>query len=540
MSLLWGLGTLTVVLTMTASSLSLVLLHEVSHAKNLAGFATYVGFTFAISLLTIPAVVHMCVYLSHKAINSMLDYSLGRRVWPHASITTVASILEGIALIWLSIRWSELQNSQIATLRSWQITWTFLILARIGLLTTVHLHIKKSKRGSGLRERALTIARERSPNPQNMTQVSDSRAATLTPRPASSQGRASCLSSTTKIGSSIRSKFIKSSPHSSLDLPRPPRYDLAPADSAFDRYDVSHMEVESLPINKVGSHGFISDLETIPSPGIQNCPEMVMVPELPATPRSRTSRYKSTATPVASPTAALKDRESPPNFSRPTSKGQNRISLNAEPYVGQPKLRAGSSTERRPAGSISELIHPLFRPDSPDQPQILSSGTMVTASPLANQPITPKTLAKLRSESDLRHRTALRSRALRATSTSSTSAASWRTTPLVEPIEIVAARARSKSNPALPGAKPESRSSNESPTTPRTPLAVESSFYTQKDDEHWEKRDATELVGHVQRASRDDADLPLPSYVANAGSRTSLVAFEKRKSVKRKNSHGRI
>jgi hypothetical protein len=70
---------------------------------------------------------------------------------------------------------------------------------------------------------------------------------------------------------------------------------------------------------------------------------------------------------------------SPPNFSRPTSRDQHRPVPN---LLGL---------------SMQELIHPLFRPNSPRPPPIAIAGTMVTAAPNAGQCITPRALSGMRS-----------------------------------------------------------------------------------------------------------------------------------------------
>ncbi|OJD18777.1 hypothetical protein AJ78_01248 [Emergomyces pasteurianus Ep9510] len=64
----------------------------------------------------------------------------------------------------------------------------------------------------------------------------------------------------------------------------------------------------------------------------------------------------------------------------------------------EPLVRPKFPTRQR-AQSFEDHIHPLFRSSSPDPPPVTTRGTVVTASPVAGQTITKKTLSRIKSGS---------------------------------------------------------------------------------------------------------------------------------------------
>ena len=194
-----------------------------------------------------------------------------------------------------------------------------------------------------------------------------------TPRPKSSLRS----SSSTKIGpGSSRTKLIQDSAKSSFDLPAG---EAIPLDNGFDRWDTSsvHQEVRatlqsSPPVTRSG-------LETIPGSRPESPANALDGPFLPSSPHAATS---DTATSREWMTSSSRKASfssppsSPPNFSRPTSSQRNKAGLNS---------------------NMEELVHPLFRATSPDPVPIAAPGTTITASPLAGQSITPRTLYRMRS-----------------------------------------------------------------------------------------------------------------------------------------------
>ena len=124
-----------------------------------------------------------------------------------------------------------------------------------------------------------------------------------------------------------------------------------------------------------------SGLETIPGSRPESPADALDGPFLPESPNAIHAISSDAATaidfyPSSPPRGAT---SSPPNFSRPTSRDQHRPVPN---ILGL---------------SMEELIHPLFRPNSPRPPPIAIAGTMVTAAPNAGQSITPRTLSRMRS-----------------------------------------------------------------------------------------------------------------------------------------------
>ena len=194
-----------------------------------------------------------------------------------------------------------------------------------------------------------------------------------TPRPKSSLRS----SSSTKVGpGSSRTKLIQDSAKSSLDMAVG---EPLPLDSGFDRWDTSsvHQEVRatlqsSPPVTRSG-------LETIPGSRPESPANALDGPFLPSSPHAATSDMATAIDwmPSSSRKASFSSPpSSPPNFSRPTSSQRNKADLHS---------------------NMEELVHPLFRATSPDPAPIAAPGTMITASPLAGQPITPRTVYRMRS-----------------------------------------------------------------------------------------------------------------------------------------------
>lgn len=133
-----------------------------------------------------------------------------------------------------------------------------------------------------------------------------------------------------------------------------------------------------------------SGLETIPGSRPESPADALDGPFLPESPSAIHAISSDAATAVdffpSSPPRGT--TSSPPNFSRPTSRDQHRPVPNLLGSSGSKPVLQDSSME--------ELIHPLFRPNSPRPPPIAISGTMVTAAPNAGQAVTPQTLSRMR------------------------------------------------------------------------------------------------------------------------------------------------
>ncbi|KIW19952.1 hypothetical protein PV08_00527 [Exophiala spinifera] len=289
------------------------------------------------------------------------------------------------------------------------------------------------------------------------------------PRTPVSRGGSIAMSSATWVRpATSKTKLIRDSDRSSFDSVPFPVGEAMANKTAFDNWDTSsvHQEMRaaihsSPPVARRG-------LEPIPGSRPDSPADALDGPFLPQSPVSSSHPHAATsdtATVVAwsssprQPTSS--PPSSPPNFSRPTSSGHNKA---PPPPFHQYQT------------SMPELIHPLFRPNSPHPPPVARAGTVVTASPLADQLMTPKTLARLRSKTDL-------------------SNGHWKATPSID--------------------KSDTQSVNTSP--PGSPT-----------------------LGSPGPSIVDEADLPpiLPGFVLSAGARSSLVGYGKRKGMKqeRRNS----
>ncbi|KAJ9636083.1 uncharacterized protein PV06_01221 [Exophiala oligosperma] len=306
------------------------------------------------------------------------------------------------------------------------------------------------------------------PSTQQTNQSFGSQEATLNspPRTPVSRGGSIAMSSATRVGpSSSRTKLIRHSNRSSFDTGPFPAAEAKAIDSAFDSWDTSSVHQEMRAAIHSSPPPPRHGLEPIPGSRPDSPADALDGPFLPQSPVSSSPPHAATsdtATVVgwsSSPRQpASSPPSSPPNFSRPTSSGQNKP---PPPAFHQYK------------NSMPELIHPLFRPNSPHPPPVARAGTMVTASPLADQPMTPQTLARLRSKTDL-------------------SKGHWKAMPSID--------------------KSESETQSNSTSPPDSPT-----------------------LGSPGPSIVDDAELPpiLPGFVLSAGSRSSLVGYGKRKSVKK-------
>lgn len=345
-------------------------------------------------------------------------------------------------------------------------------------------------------------------------------------------------SSTTKA--SIRSKLGRHSAKSSLDAPALPTGDVSIISTAFDRYDTSNVDSDVRNTILSSSPSMTrSGLEPIPgsrptSPGDAYSNEAM----LPTSPKFRnqnqTTPEKAKAT--TNSRTPTPNSASPPNFSRPTSRCKHQPTMSGS----TPPVPKRSP---RPSASMTDLIHPLFRPDSPSPPQILTAGTMVTASPLANQPITPKTLSRLRSNSDLRSKPsipAIPNKPVPRTPTPSTTTGQWRVMPSIESSPPSVLRQRSKSHASMTRRPSTAGSTSVSLTNAEARDEVEPSVPLMPTTTNLDAETTT--IGSPGPSIIDEDELPpiLPGFVLSAGSRMSLVGYGKRKSVKKEKNRESI
>ena len=310
---------------------------------------------------------------------------------------------------------------------------------------------------------------------QHTNQSYDSQQLTLNSPPRTPVSRGESFtrrSSSTKVGpGSSRTKLVRHSNRSSFEVVPFPTGEVMSLDSAFDNWDTSsvHQEMRaaihsSPPVARVA-------LETIPGsrPG-STVLDGAVLPE-PQSPISSSPPHAATSDTAIWTSSPRQPKSSPPsrpiNFSRPTSRPTSS-------YTDKPpsKFEAFDS-------SMQELIHPLFRPNSPHPPPIATAGTMVTASPMANTMIKPKTLARLRSNSH-------------------PAPGHWEAMPRIY----------------------KSETQEDEQYVPDSPTLGSPS------------------MGSPGPSVVDETELPpiLPGFVLSAGSRSSLVGYGKRKTLKKERS----
>lgn len=508
----WIVASATAISTIGSSVLDVLLAADISDLQDLAPLRALLFVAFSLQVIALGCVAYLCFIFSRKRRSfsyqiAWLEPSAG------AGFNAVTLAVAGAALIWLMIRQDDLpgvpQGLATAGLVVWAVTvalhGTFFMLVAIRTRNMLQKTVPK------VQVTTFGITLPPAKHLAHGTKASScSRDTTMASRPETPKSLRtySLQSSTTKVASSFRSKFARSSARSSLDLPPFPAGEATALGSAFDRYDASHVDSETRNTVLLSSSPTIArfgpGLEPIPGsrPGSPD--------DEPTLPTSPTLRQRA----LQSPTPAMQrpnpfesipssPPSSPPNFSRPTSKSQHRPTTSEQ--LQQP----------RPSASMTDLIHPLFRPDSPNPPQIMTSRTMVTASPLANQPITPRALSRLRSASDLRPRD---DKTAAGASLTLWPRGQWRVMPTVEAGSPMPSRPRSKSHSSVSDKRPSTAGSDSS----------ESSRLTKAD-----------TMGSPGPSIVEEDELPpiLPGFVLSAGSRSSLVGYGKRKSVKRASAH---
>jgi len=506
----WIVASVTAASTIASSVLDVILAAEIRDQQDLAPLRSLLFVAFSLQIIALGCVAYLCLIFSRRRRSfsyqiAWLEPSLG------AGFNAVALGVSGAALTWLVIKQDDLPKEQGGLRTAGLVVWAIASALHGTFFMLLAARTRKilDKTAPKVQCTNFGITLPPASDLAHGTRLSFcSRDPTLASRPETPKYSRtySLQSSTTKVGSSFRSKFTRGSARSSLELPPFPAGEATALGSAFDRYDASHVDSETRNTVILSSSPTLTrsgpGLEPIPGSRPGSPDDELSIPVSP------TLRQRA----LGSPTPAMQNSNpfdsihssssppsSPPNFSRPTSKSQHRPSISEQVQHQQHRFSV----------SMTDLIHPLFRPDSPNPPQIMTSGTMVTASPLANQPITPKTLSKLRSASDLRPKDANINVAAGAPSLNPKG--QWRVMPSVESLPSTPSRPRSKSHSAV------KRPSTAGSDTTDTRLTN------------------VDTMGSPGPSIIEDDELPpiLPGFVLAAGSRSSLVGYGKRKSVKR-------
>jgi hypothetical protein len=206
-------------------------------------------------------------------------------------------------------------------------------------------------------------------------------------RSSHSGGKGGPTSSRTRLVHST--SFTRESAKSSFDYPTGEAVSI---DHSFDNWDTSGVTREVRTTLKSTPPVTRSGLETIPGSRPESPAKTLDGPFLPDSPLATLSDAETNVDSCehpSSPKASISSPpSSPPNFSRPTSR-----------QINQPRMNSSSFNAPSLDPPPENLIHPLFRPSSPQPAPVATAGTMLTASPLAGQSITPKTLTRMRSAS---------------------------------------------------------------------------------------------------------------------------------------------
>lgn len=516
---IWIVASATAISTIGSSVVEVLLAFEVHelHLKVLLFVA------FGLQIVALGCVAYLCfIFIRRRRSFSKqiawLEPSAG------AGFNAVALAAAGVALIWLVIKQNDLPKRQ-GLRTSGLVVWAVVVVLHGTFFMLLAIHTRKVLVKSTPPMQAKTFGIT-SPPVQDLaygTRVSFcSRDTTLASRPVTPRARSrknSLQSSATKAASSVRSKMARTSARSSVDLPAFPAGEATALGSAFDRYDASNVDMETRNTVLLSSSPtvirFDPGLEPIPGsrPGSPDDG-----PPLPSSTAPPTLRQRALGSPIrvkkrqnASDSPPSSPPSSPPNFSRPTTATYPPTRAEATPRPHQPTM-SEQLFHPQFSTSMTELIHPLFRSDSPNPPQIMTSGTMVTASPLADTAITPKTLSRLRSASDLEMKN-YRNTSGATIAVSSTG--TWRLMPLVEAPTRAPSRQRAKSSSSLG----------------RTTTAGSDGAASMKSSRAG--------MGSPGPSISEEDEMPpiLPSFVLSAGSRSSLVDFQRRKSLKTDSAH---
>lgn len=476
----WTTGSLAGLFTIASTVLNVVFASSIHDVRVLAALRVLLFVASALSLIDVAAIV----YFSTLHVKSLNSYSLGgkKRAWGIFTSGTFAAAISicvaGVTLVWLVIKRSQLPTTVLSTaptvlLGVWFASWGASAASQIVLYCLLGVWTKevlKTQRASrldldfGIRVPSISMVGR--PSTQHTNRSFGSQDATLRspPRTPVSRGGSITRSSSTRVGpGSSRTKLIPHSNRSSFEPVPFPVGEAITVDSAFDNWDTSSVHHEMRAVLGSSPPVTRSGLETIPGSRPESPADAFDGPFPPQSPISSSPPHAATSDSATVVGWSSSPRQlpssppsSPPNFSRPTSSGRDK--------PPPPKFEPFDT-------SMHELIHPLFRPNSPHPPPIARAGTMVTASPLADHLITPRTLARLRSNTE-------------------PSRGHWKAMPSIDQSETQSV------GTSVPG----------SPT-----------------------------LGSPGPSIVDEAELPpiLPGFVLSAGSRSSLVGYGKRKSVKK-------
>jgi hypothetical protein len=355
---------------------------------------------FAINILAIcnlSAVVLLYVPKLKSGSNAWSNALFWRSLAMSIATASVAALLSFVSLVWATSRAIILPEKVMgrrvkASLFAWFAVWGVCALLQIGAYTLIVMWTKHAlhSRSHGAVDLDMGVGSPemgQSPlQPRPTAESFRSQDPTLTspPQTPTTIGMASTLrlsQSGSKAGPATSrtrlvhsTSFTKDSAKSSFEYTSSEAVSI---DHPFDHWDGSGLGHEVCSTMQSTSPVARSGLATIPGSRPESPATALDGPFLPDMPHAASS-YALPNSPKASLSSPP---SSPTNFSRPTSR------QTSHPY--QPILETPPE----------DLIHPLFRPSSPHPAPVAMAGTMVTASPLAGQSITQKSLTRMRSAS---------------------------------------------------------------------------------------------------------------------------------------------
>ncbi len=408
----WALAGLSLVLLVVATILNAIFAFS-SHI-SVAGIQLLAIMAFATNILAICGFSFM---ISHyiprlKGTSSRWSAALVWRFFALSlSIASVAALLTFTTLIWAAVRMADPSHQLVARpsrtyFIAWFTIWVICAVLQTGTYAFVAWWTKRALHSHTLAAMDLDLGVESpemeqpSMQPRPTSESFRSQDPTLTSPPQTpttmgksspfrlshSGGKGAATSSRTRLVHST--SFTKDSTKSSFDYATSEAVSI---DHPFDNWDTSGLARDVRTTLHSTPPATRTGLETIPGSRPESPAKALDGPFLPETPNAAASdpstaveshgRSSTSRASISSPPS------SPPNFSRPTSR-----------QVNQPNM--SSALHQAVVGTPGEdMIHPLFRPNSPHPAPTASVGTVVTASPLAGRSITPKTLVRMRSAS---------------------------------------------------------------------------------------------------------------------------------------------
>jgi hypothetical protein len=349
---------------------------------------------FAVDLLVIATLIFLATYYVAKLKPDPIELPT-RLCWRFIAmgivVTIVSILLSLITLISLTRALKHLPrqivNQPVDTMAiAWFALWGVSVLLRIAFFSFIVVWTKSVLQTQGADQENLDLdfgitlpaMVEARPDTQGTMRSFQSQENTLasppkTP-PASRPKSSLRSSSSTKVGpGSSRTKLIQDSAKSSFDFPA------FPVDDGFDRWDTSSVHQEVRAALQSSPSLTRSGLETIPGSRPESPANALDGPFLPSSPSAANSDATTAVgwMPGSSRKASFSSPpSSPPNFSRPTSSQRNKAGVHS---------------------TMEELVHPLFRTNSPSPAPVAAPGTMITASPMAGQSISPRAVSRMRS-----------------------------------------------------------------------------------------------------------------------------------------------